>query len=68
MAVKLLTYLDLTPEQRKKAAQTARGQLQAAASNPFLVAGQRSMVVGQMQRLSQWEQGTLPLGPSPKKS
>ena len=68
MAIKLLTYLDLTPEQRKKAASAARGQLQAAAANPFLAADQRKAIVGQMARLSQWEQGTLSLGTYPKKA
>lgn len=61
MAVKLLTYLDLSPEQRKKAAAMMRGQLQTASANPFLAVEQRQMLVSQMTRLTLWEQGKLPL-------
>ena len=61
MAAKLLTYLDLSPEQRKKAATALRGQLQAACANPFLMVDQRKALVSQMTRLTLWEQGKLPL-------
>lgn len=61
MAVQILTYLDLSPEQRKKAAVTMRGQLQSACANPFLAVEQRQMLVSQMTRLTLWEHGKLPL-------
>jgi uncharacterized protein (DUF3084 family) len=67
MAVRFLSYRDLSPEQRKKAAVTLRGQYQAAAANPFLSTEQRTGLVAQLNRLTQWERGTLPLGaPLPK--
>ncbi len=62
MAVGHVTYLDLTLEQRKAAAERLRGQVRAALGSPFLSDQQRSALHYQVDRLSRWEAGTLELG------
>jgi hypothetical protein len=66
MAIQHVTYLDLTPEQRRDAAKTARTRLQTMISNPFLQPDQVKYLHDQMERLVQWERGEVPLAkPTP---
>ena len=62
MAVKHYTYLDLTIEQRKAAANRVRDQIRSALSNPFLAGDQKAILSYQMDRITQWEHGQLPVG------
>jgi hypothetical protein len=62
MAVGHLTYLDLTPAQRKVAAQRVREQVRTALANPFLTADQRGTLILQVDRITRWERGQLALG------
>ena len=72
MAVRTLSYLDLTPEQRSQAATRLRDTLRGQLGNPFLSAEQRSVVQYQVDRITQWENGRLlpgaPFFPGPTKS
>jgi len=62
MAVGHLTYLQLTPAQRKIAAQRVREQVRTALANPFLTSDQRATLVLQVDRITRWEHGKLELG------
>ncbi len=59
MGVIHLSYLDLTPEQRQKAAAQARSRIQTYLTHPFLSAEQRKQLQDQLARINQWERGTL---------
>ncbi len=61
MAVKRITYLDLSPEQRRKGAEQARLRLRGVLANPFLPAEQVRQVHQQLEHLDQWEKGQLQL-------
>jgi hypothetical protein len=62
--IRSMTYLDLTPEQRKKGASVARERLRGVLANPFLTEEQRLHVHDEMHRLDKWEKGQ-PLPPKP---
>lgn len=62
MAVHHLTYLDLSLEQRKKAATRVREQVRQALANPFLQPDQRKILNAQITRITHWEHGKLPIG------
>lgn len=62
MAVKHLTYLDLTPEQRALAASEARGRIKNLLANPFITPDQAEHLRLEMLRIGQWERGEVPLG------
>lgn len=59
MAIKTLSYLDLTPEQRRDGARTARERLRSLSANPFLTAEQHAQIAEQMVHLDHWEAGKL---------
>lgn len=61
MAIKHMTYLDLTPAQRKEGADQARAKLQGLLTNPWLTPEQRTQVGEQIARVGDWEQGRLPV-------
>ena len=61
MSIKTTSYLDLTPEQRREGARTAREQLRALADNPFLTAEQRGQIVDRLAHLDRWEAGMIPV-------
>lgn len=61
MAIKHLTYLDLTPAQRREGATVARERLQASLGTPFLNQDQRQVVLAEMARVVDWEAGRLPV-------
>ena len=61
MATKTISYLDLTPEQRRDGARTARERLRSLSANPFLTPDQHAQIAEQMVRLDHWEAGTLPV-------
>lgn len=62
MAVHHLTYLDLTLEQRKAAANRVREQVRAALINPFLAPDQTAILKYQLERITKWEHGKLQIG------
>ena len=62
MAVRSLSYKDLTPAQRQKGAAEARQRIMSMMANPFLPPDQRAHFEKALEHLSQWEQGTLPAG------
>lgn len=62
MAVGHLTYLQLSPAQRKIAAARVREHVRTALANPFLTADQKATLVLQVDRITRWEQGRLALG------
>ena len=59
MAVKHLSYLDLTVEERAKGAEGARRLLRAQLSNPFLTPEHVAHLNDQMMHLSRWEKGVV---------
>jgi hypothetical protein len=62
MAIKTLTYLDLSPEQRRAAAKGARDRLRTLLANPLLTAQQREILGDHLTQLDLWEGGRLPTG------
>ena len=67
MAIKTLTYLDLSPEQRRAAAKGARDRIRTLSANPLLTAQQREVLGGHLAHLDLWEAGSLPDLPAPNK-
>lgn len=71
MAVRTLTYRDLTQEQRAKGARRARERLMGLLNNPFLTVEQRQAVYTKIGTLNLWENlqieeaGTPPLTAAP---
>lgn len=65
MGVKHMTYLDLSPEQRREAANEARARLQTHLSNPTLSVEQQAVIMKQLTDLDRWEAGTIPIGGTP---
>lgn len=59
MAIRHLTYLDLTPEQRALGAAAARGRIRALLANPHLTSEQVRQLRQEQIRLAKWERGTL---------
>ncbi len=53
--IRTLTYRDLTPAQRAKAAHDTRQKLLGLLNNPFLTAEQRNAVFAKMDRVGKWE-------------
>lgn len=69
MAIRHLTYLDLTPEQRREGAKGAREQLRQAAASPYLTLEQRAAINERTELIHKWEKGDLevtPKAPTPK--
>ena len=61
MTVKHLTYLDLTPEQRVKAANESRMKIRNLLSNPFITPQQAEYLSNELTRLGHWERVVLPV-------
>jgi hypothetical protein len=59
MAIKHLTYLDLTPEQRRDSARKARAQIQQQLANILITPDQQKTLLGHLDRVNQWEAGVL---------
>jgi hypothetical protein len=59
MAIKTISYLALTPEQRREGARVARERLRSLSFSPFLTEDQHAQLREQMVRLDAWEAGTL---------
>lgn len=60
MAVRHLHYLQLSPQVRRKAAQSARERLANIVNmNPFLTPQQMVSVQAQLKQLSDWENGCM---------
>jgi hypothetical protein len=55
MAVQTLSYLDLTPEQRRRGANAARERIRGLLVNPFLTSDQKTHLQGELHRLDLWE-------------
>lgn len=66
MAVKHLSYLDLTPEQRREGAQKGRERIQAMLMSPLLTGDQIAALHQQLDRLDQWEQGKIEIKAPPQ--
>lgn len=65
MAIKHFSYLDLTPEQRRKGAADARKRLSAMLAVPFLTPDQQSSIQAQLLNIDKWERGDLAIAPRP---
>jgi hypothetical protein len=59
MAVRHLSYLDLTPDQRYASAGLAREKLRGLLANPFLTREQLTSINDQIHRIDLWEKGEL---------
>jgi hypothetical protein len=59
MAVKHMSYLDLTPEQRSEGAQKGRQRIQAMLLSPFLTGDQAAILHKQLARIDEWERGAI---------
>ena len=57
--IKHLSYLDLTPEQRRKGADSARKRVMGMMSTPFLTGDQKMALQEQMNQIDRWERGEL---------
>jgi hypothetical protein len=62
MAIKHLTYLDLTPEQRRDSARKARAQIQQQLANVLITPDQQQTLLTHLDKVNQWEAGTLAMG------
>ena len=60
MAIKHISYTDLTPKQRRQGAEDARKRITAMMSSPLLTADQHLALQAQMRLVDQWEHGELP--------
>lgn len=65
MAVRTLTYRDLTAEQRTQGARKARERLLGFLDNPFMTADQREAVYAKIGALNLWEKLSLDDGYPP---
>lgn len=61
MSVRHLTYLDMTPEQRTRAANEARGRLRSMFGSPFLTPEQVAHLRAEQEKIGKWERGELPV-------
>lgn len=61
MSVKHMSYLDLSPQQRREAAATRRTHLKAMLANPIMDQLQAKVIMRQLQVLAAWEAGTIPV-------
>lgn len=59
MALGRITYLDLTPEQRREGAARARARLKTLLANPSLTPDQRAALRSRLDELRMWEAGEL---------
>lgn len=59
MAARSLSYLDITPEQRREAAARTKSQLRSLLANPANTMEQRALLQARIAHLSQWEAGLL---------
>jgi len=59
MGIKTLTYLDLTPEQRRSGAKAAKDRLRSAMMNPMLTDEQRKGLQDQVAHLEKWARGLI---------
>ncbi len=65
MAIKHISYADLTPEQRRKGAEEARKRLSGMLMAPFLTPEQQLAIQAQLKNIDDWEQGRLPVARKP---
>jgi len=63
MAVRTLTYRDLTAEQRHRGAAKARERLLGFLNHPFLTPEQRASVYAKINMLSRWESLAMEVQP-----
>jgi hypothetical protein len=68
MTIKHISYLELTPEQRRKGAADARKRITGMMSTPFLTGDQHLALQAQLKSIDQWEKGELPVHPPAGKS
>lgn len=59
MAVKTLSYLELSPEDRKVAARQARERLRGLMANPLLTPENRETLADHLAHLDDWEAGKV---------
>jgi len=59
MAIRTLTYLDLSPEDRQTAAKQARERLRGMLANPLLTAENREVLADHLAHLDKWEAGKV---------
>jgi len=57
MSVIRMSYLDLSPEQRKKGAKAVKDRIQASLSNPDLAPEQIQQLHNQLKKIDLWERG-----------
>jgi hypothetical protein len=60
--VRHYTYQDIPIGKRRLAANRVREQVRQALTNPFLAEDQKSILHYQLDRITQWEHGSLPVG------
>lgn len=61
MAIGKLTYLDLTPEQRREGAKAARERIRNAQMSPALDISQQAYLKAEAEKIDAWEKGKLPV-------
>lgn len=59
MAIGKLTYLDLTPEQRREGAKAARERIRNAQMSPALDATQQAYLRSEAEKINAWEKCKL---------
>lgn len=60
MAIGKLTYLDLTPEQRREGAKVARERIRNSQMSPALDAAQQAYLKSEAEKIDAWEKCKLP--------
>ncbi len=63
MTVKHRTYLDLSDEQRRVAANDARSRLRTHLTNPFITGDQTAFIQSRLAEIDKWERGEVEVGP-----
>ena len=61
MAIKTMSYLELTPEQRRFGAKAMKDRLRASLANASLTPEQQKQVSAQIAHLDKWERGLIEL-------
>jgi hypothetical protein len=57
MAIHTLSYLSISPDQRKASADVARQRLRDRMSDPLLTSEQLERLYAELMKLDQWEAG-----------
>lgn len=64
MAVRTLTYMDLTPAQRQKGASRMREKLRSVLNHPFITPDQNMAIFDKIAMVDRWERLEIEVQPA----